>query len=143
MIVVDTNILVYLTIANERTPTVENVLALDNHWIAPRLWRSEFRNALLLYMRKRDLDFQEALDTVDAAEAILIESDLEPSSVSVLAQAQLSGCSAYDCEFVVLAQERDIPLITADRKVINAFPDIAVSPEDFVRQRGQHRRYLG
>lgn len=32
-------------------------------------------------------------------------------------------CSAYDCEFVWLARDLRLPLVTADRKVLDAFPD--------------------
>lgn len=38
-----------------------------------------------------------------------------------------SGCTAYDCEFVVLAKDLDVKLITLDRAVLKAFPDVARS----------------
>jgi len=50
----------------------------------------------------------------------------------VLELAARSGCSAYDCEFVALARDLGVSLITADRRVLRAFPGIAVSPEAFV-----------
>jgi predicted nucleic acid-binding protein len=43
-----------------------------------------------------------------------------------------SRCSAYDCEFVALAQDLRVPFVTADRQVLAAFPATAVSPTDFV-----------
>jgi predicted nucleic acid-binding protein len=43
-----------------------------------------------------------------------------------------SGCSAYDCEFVALARDLEVPLVTADRQLLAAFPSTAVSPEAFV-----------
>ena len=52
-------------------------------------------------------------------------------SLDVLRLASESGCSAYDCEFVVLAQNLAIRLVTLDRKVQLAFPKVAVSLEDF------------
>ncbi len=38
-----------------------------------------------------------------------------------------SDCSAYDCEFVALAKEKNTPLFTMDKKIIQSFPDVAVS----------------
>jgi len=42
MIIVDTNILIYLYIQGEHTPSVESLVQLDCTWAAPILWRSEF-----------------------------------------------------------------------------------------------------
>jgi len=43
-----------------------------------------------------------------------------------------SGCSAYDCEFVAVALDLEIPFVTADRQVLRAFPTLAVHPDRFV-----------
>jgi predicted nucleic acid-binding protein len=50
---------------------------------------------------------------------------------AVLALAVRSGCSAYDCEFVWTAQNSNVPLVTGDRKVLAAFPHVAVSIQTF------------
>jgi predicted nucleic acid-binding protein len=39
---------------------------------------------------------------------------------------------AYDCEFAVLAQYLDVPLITGDRQMLDQIPTCAVSLEGFV-----------
>jgi predicted nucleic acid-binding protein len=49
----------------------------------------------------------------------------------VLELASRSGCSAYDCEFVALAQDLEVPLVTNDRQILKAFPTIAISPSAF------------
>jgi predicted nucleic acid-binding protein len=50
----------------------------------------------------------------------------------VLQIVAASPCSAYDCEYVALAQELQIQLVTSDRQVLRHFPQVAVSPRDFV-----------
>jgi len=50
----------------------------------------------------------------------------------VLQLTTRSRCSAYDCEFVGLAQDLGVPFVTADREVLAAFPSTAVSPADFI-----------
>ncbi len=42
------------------------------------------------------------------------------------------GLSAYDAQFVVVAETSGVPLVTADRKILQGCPRIAVSPEAFV-----------
>lgn len=53
----------------------------------------------------------------------------------VLALARESGCSAYDCEFVSIAKSLDTALITADKKLIAAFPSIAMTAKEYVATR--------
>ena len=44
-----------------------------------------------------------------------------------------SDCSAYDCEFIALAQEHRVPLVTMDRQLLRDFPDQTVALQKFVR----------
>ena len=57
------------------------------------------------------------------------------ASPDVLTLAIQSGCTAYDCEYVALAEALNVPPITEDREILRAFPARAVSPEQFVKIR--------
>ncbi|MBD3290010.1 PIN domain-containing protein [candidate division KSB1 bacterium] len=131
MIVIDTNILLYLFIENEHTSKAEIVFKKDEQWAAPILWRSEFRNVLAYYMRNRILKFDIAIKIMNEAITLVGDNEYDVSSLDVLRLAQASGCSAYDCEFVALARDIDVPLITSDKKIIKAFPEYAVSLESY------------
>ncbi|MFQ5656548.1 MAG: type II toxin-antitoxin system VapC family toxin [Candidatus Methylomirabilales bacterium] len=131
MIVVDTNLVVYLYVKGQRTPQAEAVLLRDPVWIAPLLWRSEFRNTLIGLVRKRALRLEDALQIVGEAEHEMAGREYSIVSHHVLQLAAESGCSAYDCEYVALAQDLGISLVTADRRILAAFPSTAVSPDVF------------
>lgn len=133
MIVVDTNIIVYLYISGERSQQVENLLSRDPEWVAPDLWLSEFRNVLSLYLRQNLLTFEEILLILQQAEALLAHNEYKVASAEVIGLVNSSNCSAYDCEFVALAQHLDVRLVTVDKKIIKDFPKIAISLEDFVQ----------
>ena len=132
MIVVDTNTIAYLYLPTDYTSDVEALLEKDPHWIAPLLWRSEFRNILALYIRKNLIDFDTALQMQCQAEKQLSNNEYDVNSTMVLALAQESGCSAYDCEFISMAKSLSSKLITADKKLITSFPGIAMTAKDYL-----------
>ena len=131
MIVVDTNIIAYLLINGEFTSLAETVYQKDSDWIVPYLWRSELRNILALYLRKKLISIDEAINIISLGELLLLEKECEVKSDLVLKLAEMSDLSAYDCEFVALAQSLSIMLVTSDRKIIKAFPECAIHPEHY------------
>lgn len=135
MLVVDTNIVSYLYFPTEYTQYSEALLKLDLNWAAPLLWKSEFRNILALYLRKDIVDLAVAMDIQAQAELLLSGNEFEINSDKVLALAHSSRCSAYDCEFISLAQTLNTLLITTDKKLIKAFPEYAVSAKTYVEAR--------
>jgi predicted nucleic acid-binding protein len=132
VIVVDTNIICYRWISSPNNAAAETVLAKDPLWIAPLLWRSEFRNILALAIRKRILAIDAAQDIMRKAEASLDGSEFAVSSDAVLELVARSKCTAYDCEFVALAQAEGVRLVTADRQIIQEFPEVAILLQKFV-----------
>lgn len=132
MIVVDTNIIAYLLIPSDRTEQAAQALRQDPEWSAPLLWRSELRNALAQYIRRESLSLEDALRIVEHAEALMAGGEHTVPSVEVLRLASTSGCTAYDCEFVALARDLDVPLVTVDRQVLAKFPETAIELGDYV-----------
>jgi len=126
MIVVDTNVLAYLYLPGELTSAAEALLEHDPHWIAPLLWRSEFRNILAGYMRRKSLTLDQAHTVQSEAEGLLAGSEYEVDSLRVLELVRDSDCSAYDCEFIALAQTLETKLVTMDAKLLKAFPNVAL-----------------
>lgn len=131
MIVVDTNVIAYYVIAGSQTPDAESVFTTDAEWTVPRLWRSEMRNLLTIYLRRNEMTIEEAKASMQKAALTVSGREYEIDSNRVLELAQASGCTAYDCEFVALAEKLSVPLVTSDKKLLAAFPDLAVSMEAF------------
>jgi predicted nucleic acid-binding protein len=126
MIVVDTNVLAYLYLPGEFTSAAEALLEHDSNWAAPILWRSEFRNVLAGYMRQKSMTFDQAHTLQSEAENLLAGAEYEVDSLEVLELVRDSNCSAYDCEFIALAQTLQTKLVTMDAKLLKAFPRVAV-----------------
>ncbi|MCW5626615.1 MAG: type II toxin-antitoxin system VapC family toxin [Burkholderiales bacterium] len=127
MIVVDTSILAYLYLPGDRTAHAEALLEQDPDWAAPILWRSEFRNILAGYIRRKATTFDQACRLRDEAESLLAGSEFEVDSTAVLALVRDSNCSAYGCEFIALAIQLDTTLVTMDKKLLGSFPEHALT----------------
>ena len=132
MIVVDTNVIAYLLIPGVRTDRAKAVLLKDPHWAAPVLWRSEFRNVLTFYLRQEEFTLNQALLFMQEAELLMHGDEYEVTSSQILSLTTSSTCSAYDCEFVALAQELGVPLITSDAMILADFRSTAISLDEYI-----------
>ena len=130
MIVVDTNILLYLYVPGSHTDGCIRLLERDPEWASPSLWRSEFCNTLLLYLRKKMITQAFAAQAVEAASHLIAHREYVPASVSVIDLAMQSNCTYYDCEFVAMARSLSTTLVTQDRALLKAFPNDAKSLAD-------------
>jgi len=135
MIVVDVNVIAYLLVEGEHTRQAEALLAADPEWATPLLWRSEWRNVLAGYLRRGELDPVGAREHLDAAKALVHGREYLVDDEMVMDLVLISECSAYDCEYAALASVLQIPLVTFDRRLQEAFPDRATSVEAFLARR--------
>lgn len=133
MIVVDTNIISYLFLKGEQSIQVKELLKKDSNWVSPILWKSEFRSVLSLYIRKQFLSLIEAKTLMDEAEHFMRGSEFNINSDQIFDLVTNSNCSSYDCEFVALAKDLSIPLITNDKKIIKEFPQFVYYIKDYLK----------
>jgi len=131
VIVVDTNLIAYLLLGGEKTPRARSIFERDSKWAAPLLWRSEFGSVLAMFIRQRKLTSDKAMEFMNEAETLMQGEEYQVDSRRVIKLIDSSKCSAYDCEFIALAQHLDLPLITSDKQVLKEFPDTAVSIESY------------
>jgi predicted nucleic acid-binding protein len=127
VIVADTNLIAYLFIEGEFTKEAESIYQSDSDWVAPYLWRSEFRNILALYLRKKILSLAESKAIAESAEELFSGNEFELNSDAILDLAANCSLSVYNCEYVLLAQKLGIKLVTNDKKILRNFPDITIN----------------
>ena len=89
-------------------------------------------NVLALYMRQRGMTAEQAAQVIDTADELLQGREYALPSRAVLERVVESACSACDCEFVALAQELNVPLLTDDRRILSEFPQRAIALARFV-----------
>ena len=132
MIVVDTNLIAYLFVNGEHSESAENVFLKDSRWAAPLLWRSELRSVLVKCVRAGYVELNDAFRIMSEAESLMSGGEYAVTSGDVLGLTASSASSVYDAEFVALARELGVPLITTDKLLLESFPDTAASPSRFL-----------
>ena len=133
MIVVDVNTIAYLWIPGEMTGRAEKSLEKDNAWVSPILWKSEFRNILAQYLRRGLILSETAQRCLEGAESQMSGHEYIIPSSLIMRKVFDSNCSAYDCEYVALADDLGVKLVTSDKQILREFPKIAISLKVFTR----------
>jgi predicted nucleic acid-binding protein len=131
VIVADTNLIAYLLVEGPFTAGARAVYEMDSDWIAPSFWRSEFRNVLVQSLRHGLMTLTIAMEIMEDADLLMEGREHDSTSFRILRLAADSGCSAYDCEFVALAQELGIPMVSSDRALVAKFKPTVVSMKSF------------
>ena len=134
MIVADSNLIAYLLIPGDKSTIADAVFLRDSEWAVPLVCRSEVRNILSVYMRHANMSLPQARATMEQAERLWREREFSVPSNDVLELTRRHNVTAYDGEFVVLAQALDVRLVTFDWAVRKMFPGIAMGPADFLRR---------
>lgn len=128
--VVDTNVVAYYLLgtqpfADEARPFWQ---ALEEA-MAPALWEAEMANVIWMSIRAGVLTLDEGNRRLGLAARLGIRSIPNRKLWhGALTRAAHSGVAAYDTLFVELASREQLPLVTFDGKVLDAFPDIAQRP---------------
>ena len=131
MIVVDVNTVAYLWLPGEMSELAQRALDRDPHWVSSILWRSEFRNVLAGYLRRGNIDEDKASRCLSGAEAQLAGHEYVIPSALVMQKVASSTCSAYDCEYVALADDLKTTLVTSDKQILREFPTVTTSLSAF------------
>jgi hypothetical protein len=82
-------------------------------------------------LRRGDLDRAAVDRCLSVAEAQLNGYEYLIPSDLVMKKVALSTCSAYDCEYVALADDLGTMLVTSDRQILAAFPSLTTSLKGF------------
>jgi predicted nucleic acid-binding protein len=130
--VVDTNVIAYFLLGTESfVDEARHCFESVADPVAPGHWEAEMTNVLWMAVRAGVLPADEGPVLLGLARRLGIES----VSTSTLCQGALlraisTNVSVYDTLFVELASRISAPLVTFDKAVLRAFPDIARRPRD-------------
>jgi predicted nucleic acid-binding protein len=131
LIVVDTNVIAYVLIEGDKTALAQQVAKKDPDWKVPPLWRHEFLNVLATSARAEVIDALQAEALWHKGLDLLVRAEREADGSALLKLAIEHAISAYDAQYIALAQSLETQCITEDKRLLKTFPDTAVSMKAF------------
>ena len=132
--VLDTNIVAYLLLGTDAfIDEARTALTTVSNPLAPAHWEAELTNAVWMAVRNGVLPPEEGPVRLSLARRLGIEGVATATLCQgALLRSVTSGLAVYDTLFVELAARTGCTLLTFDRAVLKAFPDIAIRPRDLV-----------
>ena len=134
MIVIDANILIYALIECDNSRLIPQLRAKDADWRTTGLCLHETLNVLATYQRRGLLTLEQCRELLKSANRFITVAQCEVDMEASLAAAAKYGITGYDAQYVALAQNLAVPLITEDRKLRQAVPGIGISMQEFIEQ---------
>lgn len=125
--VVDTNVIAYFLLGSpDHEAQVRSFWKRATEVLAPSLWEAELANTLWMAVRAGILTQEEVPDKLSQANRLGIHSVAVRSLWHGAVLRSLSSkVAVYDTLFVELADREQVPLVTYDRKILEAYPEIA------------------
>ena len=126
MVLVDTNVLVYLILRGDRTNDAQRLFSGDPDWYSESFVLIELTNVLTTYVRTSRLTLQRARNAFSSAEKAL-RGLVRVQHVRAMEVAAVHGVSAYDARFLAAAADAGTPLVTEDARLRAAAPTLTMS----------------
>jgi predicted nucleic acid-binding protein len=127
MIVVDVNIVVYLLTDMPRHGLARQLYQRNSIWVLLPLWRHELLNVLATLTRQEVLERDAAFQVWHRALGLFSHRERQPDMEQALSLSIEQGISSYDAQYVVLARELDILLVSEDKKLQRILPNHVIS----------------
>ncbi len=131
MLLVDANVVAYLLIDGDKTAQARDFWAIDQDWRAPRLLFYELANVFARLVRQQTISLESGIAGLESATGLVRLHDQDPPAARVLEIASKLAVSAYDASYLAAAEALGAPLVTEDRLLLRAAPDITRSLGSF------------
>ncbi len=127
MFLIDTNIVAYLLIDGDHTAAAHELHARDADWRSEALLLVEFTNVLASSIASKRMSQPLAKNFLAKASAFLEGKLSRVAHAAVLDSSARHRVSAYDARFLTLAEQLGHRLVTEDRRLRAAAPELTQS----------------
>jgi len=131
MIVVDTSVVAFLFIEGEESGVVRKLYQMDSEWVTPPILNHEMLT-ILAAVGSADEDAVAVEAIWREVRALFGGRQQVPDPVRSLRMAVELGVSGYDAQYLALAAQLHLPLVSCERRLLEALPGKVVSPEEYL-----------
>ncbi len=123
--VIDSSVALAWVLPDEGNPYVDGLLErlIAEGAVVPPIWPLEIGNVLLVALRRGRIRQEEFETMIERLAHLPIEVDIEATDhalAGVLLLAAELGLTTYDAAYLDLAQRRNLPLATLDKRLRSA-----------------------
>ena len=117
MIVADANVIAYWLIEGEFTSLARRLYDREPIWVVPALCRHELANVIANYVKHGAMVVADVPLLWRNLESLVDGREYDIDFCEVIALAVNKGISAYDAQYLYLANSLGVPLVTQDKKL--------------------------
>jgi predicted nucleic acid-binding protein len=131
MIVVDASVVAFLFIDGEESGTIRKLYQWDPEWVTPPILNHEMLT-ILAAVGSAEGDSSAVEGIWREVRGVLGSRQQIPDPVRSLRLAVELGLSGYDAQYLALAAQLHLPLVSCERRLLEALPGRVVSPERYL-----------
>ena len=132
MIVVDSSVISFLFLEGELTESVKELHRIDSEWITPPILNHEMLN-ILAVVGTADQAGAPMEEIWRDIRALLGSRQQVPDPLRSLHLAIELKISGYEAQYVALAQQLNMPLVTEEQRLLEQLPDLCLSIEEALK----------
>ena len=127
-LVIDNSVLIAHVFGDELSEYADNAVQLGVEYglIQPTIWWYEYRNVLIMALRRNRISRQIFDGAVIYVSDMVINLDFDHESHTTISYAQEFTLSFYDAAYLEVAYRRGIPLATLDKQLKSACQSLGV-----------------
>ena len=130
-ILVDANIVVYLLLKSDKTEMARQLFEQSSRWVSESFMPIELTSAFITAVRiKENTEKQAAFYMEHAHELFPSINLLKANHYRAMEMAMKYKVSAYDARYLVIARELDTRLVTNDKPLRKAAPELTMSLDE-------------
>ncbi|KAB2639892.1 MAG: type II toxin-antitoxin system VapC family toxin [Verrucomicrobia bacterium] len=132
MIVVDSSVISFLFLEGELTESVKELHRIDSEWITPPILNHEMLN-ILAVVGTADQAVAPMEEIWRDLRALLGSRQQVPDPLRSLHLAIELKISGYEAQYVALAQQLNMPLVTEEQRLLEQLPALCLSIEEALK----------
>ena len=130
-ILVDANIVVYLLLKSDKTEIARQLFEQSSRWVSESFMPIELTSAFITAVRIKEITEKQAAFYLEQALELFPSINLlKANHYRAMEMAMKYKVSAYDARYLVIARELDTRLVTNDKPLRKAAPELTMSLDE-------------